>query len=863
MSNVETPLMKQYNSIKAKHPDAILLFRVGDFYETFSDDALKASKVLGIVCTFRNNGNVPVELAGFPYHALDNYLPKLVRAGYRVAICEQLEDPKMTKTIVKRGVTEMVTPGVTVNDKILQHKNNNYLCAIHFDKKNAGIAFIDVSTGEFICSEGDLNYIEKLVQNFQPKEVLFSKKNQKIYTEFFGNNYHTFALDDWNFDFEYNYEKLKNHFQTNTLKGFGIEELKMAQIASGACLHYISSTELLNLQHIQSIQKIEDENIVWLDRFTIRNLELLHSLQPEGVSLLEVLDKTLTPMGSRMLQRWIVMPLKPIHLIRERLNAVDYFYKSEAIHKIELQLKRTGDIERLVSKIPLMKINPRELLQLSLALQTINPIKKVLESSDDEALQKLNAHLQPLDFVCKKIEETIEDNAPVLLQKGQVIRSGVNTDLDELRNIITNGKDYIVAIQNREIENTGISSLKIGFNNVFGYYLEVRNTHKEKVPENWIRKQTLTGAERYITPELKSLEEKMLSAEEKISNLENKIYTELVQSLIEYIEAIQRNAKALANIDCIQSLANVAKQNKYVKPAVDDSLCIDIKNGRHPVIEKALPLGETYVANDVMLDNELQQIIILTGPNMSGKSALLRQTALIVLMAQIGSFVPAETANIGWVDKIFTRVGASDSLSSGESTFMVEMNETASIINNITERSLILLDEIGRGTSTYDGISIAWSLTEYLHNNAKAHPKTFFATHYHELNELSEKFSRIKNYHIATHETKEKVIFLRKMLPGGSEHSFGIHVAKMAGMPKEIIQKAEFVLNELEKQRGNSEEIKQSLKKVPKSDYQLSIFNLDDPKLLQIKEMLSDIDINTLTPVEALIKLNEIKRLSE
>lgn len=861
-ANTETPLMKQYNAIKAKHPDAILLFRVGDFYETFGEDAVKTAAVLGIVCTNRNNGTARSELAGFPYHALDTYLPKLVRYGYRVAICEQLEDPKMTKTIVKRGVTEMVTPGVTVNDKILQHKNNNYLCAIHFDKAGVGLAFVEVSTGEFLCAEGNTAYIEKLVQNFSPSEIVYSKKNQKQYLELFGNKFHTYAMDDWAFTHDAAYNKLLQHFKTPTLKGFGVDTLLLAQVSAGACLQYIASTELNNLQHIRNIQRIDDENTVWLDRFTIRNLELVDGIHPDSVSLLQVIDKTITPMASRMLRRWVIAPLKKIEHIEQRLSAVAFLVsEKEKAHAIQKQLQTIGDLERLVSKIPLLKISPREVLYLARALKAVLPIQTVLKNSNNEALFRLQSKLCNLDFLIDKIEKHIADDAPALLQKGNVIKSNIHPDLDELRHIITNGKDLIIEIQTRETERTGISSLKIGFNNVFGYYLEVRNTHKEKVPTDWIRKQTLTGAERYITPELKTLEEKILSAEDKIQSLEEKIYTELILSFIEYIEPIQTNARIIATIDCLLSFASASAEYNYAKPTIDDSEIIDIRNGRHAVIERSLPLGEQYVANDVMLDNTTQQIIILTGPNMSGKSALLRQTALIVLLAQIGCFVPAESANIGVVDKIFTRVGASDNLASGESTFMVEMNETANIVNNISSRSLILLDEIGRGTSTYDGISIAWSLVEYLHNNPIAKPKVLFATHYHELNELANKFDRIKNYHIATLETENKVIFLRKLTQGGSEHSFGIHVAKMAGMPEPIIQKAEMVLHELESQRSSQSDVKNNLKKIPKSDYQLSIFNLDDPALLKIKEMIQKLEINTLTPVEALMKLNEIKNL--
>lgn len=858
----ETPLMGQFNKIKQKYPDALLLFRVGDFYETFGEDAIKASKVLGIVLTNRANGSSKIELAGFPYHAVDTYLPKLVKAGHRVAICEQLEDPKLTKNIVKRGVTELVTPGVAINDKILDHNVNNYLASVYFTKKGeAGIAFLDVSTGEFLVAEGSINYIDKLIQSFQPKEVIFSKNNQKLFKEHFGQNFYTFALDDWIYNFDFADELLTKHFETQTLKGFGIDEMHLAKMAAGAVLHYLTTTEHNQNDHIRTIQRIMSDDYVWIDRFTLRNLELLHSPHEGGISLLNVIDSTLTSMGGRMLRNWIALPLKKLSNINARQAIVEYFVLNNAIHNdVKIHLKGINDLERLASKIAVKKINPKEVMQLKYSLDNIIPIKALAKTIDHKGFQKLISAIDLCEELHHRIATEIQPNAPMLLSKGNVIAEGVSNELDELRDISTKGKDYLAAMQAKEIEETGISSLKIAYNNVFGYYLEVRNSHKDKVPEDWIRKQTLVNAERYITPELKEYEQKIMGAEEKIAVLEAQLYDNLLEAIKAYIPALQRNAKIIAQIDCLQSFATNALKNNYRKPILNDSLVLDITDGRHPVIEQQLPPGEAYVPNNVYLDNIEQQIIVITGPNMAGKSALLRQTALIVLMAQIGSFVPAQKAEIGIIDKIFTRVGASDNISQGESTFMVEMIETATIMNNVSDRSLILLDEIGRGTSTYDGISIAWSLVEFLHNNPMGKAKTLFATHYHELNELAAKHERIQNFHVSTKESGNKVIFLRKLVKGGTKHSFGIHVAQMAGMPKSIVERAKEVLAELE-EKHIGEDTGKKLKQLPKKDYQLSIFEMDDPKWEAVKDYLNAVDIPITTPVEALLKLQELKKM--
>ncbi|MBI5218595.1 MAG: DNA mismatch repair protein MutS [Bacteroidia bacterium] len=862
---VNTPLMKQYRSIKAKHPDAILLFRVGDFYETFSEDAVKASEILGIVLTKRANGAASfIELAGFPYHALDTYLPKLVRAGQRVAICEQLEDPKMTKTIVKRGVTELVTPGVSLNDNVLEHKENNFLASIHIDKKIAGVSFLDISTGEFYISEGTFDSIEKLIQNFQPKEVLYERSKQNLFEEIFGKKFYTFPLEDWVFTEETANERLLKHFETTSLKGFGVQNLNYGIIAAGAILNYLDLTEHDKLQHITKISRIEEDRYVWLDKFTVRNLELFHSIHEGAKTLIEVVDKSISPMGSRLMKRWISLPLKDIQPIRERLNVVEFFtHNPEFKSEIETCIKQIGDMERIISKVAMARVTPREVLQLKIALGAISPIREKCLSSDNTTLKKYGEQLNPCQSVKERIEKELKADPPNQINKGGVMAEGVSSELDELRNIAFSGKDYLLKIQQREIERTGIPSLKVSFNNVFGYYFEVRNTHKDKVPGDWIRKQTLVSAERYINPELKEYEEKILGAEEKILALEQKLFNELVFSIADYIEPIQLNASLIARLDCLLSFATIALQNNYSRPEINDSLIIDIKQGRHPVIEKMLPIGESYIANDVFLDHENQQIIIITGPNMAGKSALLRQTALIVLLAQTGSFIPAESASIGVVDKIFTRVGASDNISLGESTFMVEMNEAASILNNISPRSLILLDELGRGTSTYDGISIAWAIAEYIHEHPSAKAKTLFATHYHELNEMENSFSRIKNYNVSVKDINNKIIFLRKLVKGGSEHSFGIHVAKMAGMPKSVVGRANEILGELEQSHQ-----KKTLTK-PVADlashregYQLSFFQLEDPVLKQIRDEIKKLDVNTLTPIDALNKLNEIKKIA-
>ncbi len=854
-----TPLMKQYNTIKTKYPDALLLFRVGDFYETFGEDAVRASKILGIILTHRNNGGDRTELAGFPHHSLNTYLPKLVKAGERVAICDQLEDPKMTKTIVKRGVTELVTPGVAMNDDILNAKTNNFLCAVHFGRKLLGVSFVDISTGEFLTSEGTEEQIDKLLQNFAPNEVLVSKKHKNEFLDVFGKQFHTFYMEDWVYQNDYAQETLTNHFNTSTLKGFGVDHLGHGIIASGVVLHYLSETQHRQLQHINSLKRIAEEEHIWMDRFTIKNLELYHSTNQNAVTLLSIIDKTLSPMGGRMLKRWLALPLKNTEKISRRHQVVSYLHgHDDTLLKIQQRIKQMGDLERLISKVATGKVNPKEIVQLKNSLEAIIPIKQLTAQSDDESLQLISDQLHACDMLRSKIKEMINEEAPVHIPKGKTIADGYSDELDELRGLAFSGKDYLDKMLARESERTGITSLKIASNNVFGYYIEVRNTHKDKVPEEWIRKQTLVNAERYITEELKEYEAKILGAEERILNLEQQLFSQLVVWAQEYITPVQNNAQQIAQLDCLCGFAQLAKENNYSKPEINDSTEINIKNGRHPVIEKQLPLGEAYIANDVILNRDEQQIIMITGPNMSGKSAILRQTALILLLAQMGSFVPAEAAEIGYVDKIFTRVGASDNISMGESTFMVEMNETASILNNLSERSLVLLDEIGRGTSTYDGISIAWAISEYLHEHP-ARAKTLFATHYHELNEMAATFERIKNYNVSVKELKDNVLFLRKLTEGGSEHSFGIHVAKMAGMPSQVIHKANKILKKLEKSHS-SEELTDKLQSA-QDEMQLSFFNLDDPLLEQIKEEITYLDINTLTPVEALMKLNEIKRL--
>ncbi len=859
----ETPLMQQYNAIKAKHPGALLLFRVGDFYETFGEDAVKASGILGIVLTKRANGAAThIELAGFPHHSLDTYLPKLVRAGQRVAICDQLEDPKTTKSIVKRGVTELVTPGVSYSDNILQQKSNNYLASIYFQKNSIGISFLDISTGEFLLAQGTAEYIDKLLQGFKPSEVIFQKSRFRDFTESFGDRFYTYSLDEWIFAGDYAQEALLKHFDVPSLKGFGIERLNLGIIAAGVILHYLNETEHRNLQHISSISRIEEDRYMWLDRFTIRNLELVGSSNDNAKSLVDVLDQTCSPMGARMLRRWIVMPLKEKKPIEHRLEIVEYLLIHEELRDVLVhEIKQIGDLERLISKVGLQKANPRELNQLKRALHAIEKIKSAGAEEKNSALNLIADQLNGCVLMREKIERQLCAEPPVLISKGGVIADGVDDELDRLRKIAFGGKGYLLEIQKREAEATGIPSLKIAFNNVFGYYLEVTHTHKDKVPTDWLRKQTLVNAERYITPELKEYEEQILGAEEKILALETRLYNGLVFDLIEYIKPIQLNAQVIAQLDVLLCFSILALKNYYVRPKIDESNVLDIKGGRHPVIEKNLPIGEEYITNDVYLDSETQQIIIITGPNMAGKSALLRQTGLIVLMAQMGCFVPAKEATIGLVDKIFTRVGASDNITSGESTFMVEMNETASILNNISDKSLVLLDEIGRGTSTYDGISIAWAIAEYLHVHPTAKAKTLFATHYHELNELTNSFPRIKNYNVSVREVGNKVIFLRKLVPGGSEHSFGIHVAKMAGMPVKLVSRATEILKRLEQERTGGEDIKDSLKKVQKQAYQLQMFSIDDPVLVKIRDMLNNLDVNTLTPVEALMKLDEIQRV--
>jgi len=853
--------MKQYNTIKGKYPDAMLLFRVGDFYETFGEDAVKASQVLGIVLTKRGAGSeTETALAGFPHHSLNTYLPKLVMAGMRVAICDQLEDPKMTKTIVKRGVTELVTPGVALNDEVLQSKTNNFLAAVHFGKKQIGISFLDISTGEFLVAEGNDEYIDKLLQNFNPSEILVQKQYKSKFKELFGERYYSFYLDDWIFQQDYANESLTNHFKIKSLKGFGIDDLQHGIISAGAILYYLSETQHNELKHISAIHRIEEDHFVWMDRFTIRNLELYIANSPEAVTLLDIIDRTISPMGGRLLKRWLALPLKNLKQIQKRHEIVKYLIDNDTFYdEVTYQIKQISDIERLISKVATAKINPREVVLLKDSLKAILPIKEASQKSDNKALQSLGKQLHNCTELIEKIAKTLNDDAPVHLNKGNAIAQDVHTELDELRAISISGKDYLNNMLARETERTGISSLKIAFNNVFGYYIEVRNTHKDKVPEEWIRKQTLVNAERYITEELKEYETKILGAEEKISKLEQQLFSELLHFMLTYIQQVQQNAQQVAKLDCLCSFARTAKDNNYVRPQLDESTELEIKNGRHPVIEKQLPIGEEYVANDVVLNRNQQQIIMITGPNMSGKSAILRQTALIVLLAQMGSYIPAQNARIGIVDKIFTRVGASDNISMGESTFMVEMNETANILHNISERSLVLLDEIGRGTSTYDGISIAWAIAEYLHEHP-AKPKTLFATHYHELNDMAETFERIKNFTVSIKELKDTIIFLRKLIPGGSQHSFGIHVAKLAGMPTSVIHRANKMLKKLEQSHA-TDEIKDKLKSAIDEDVQLSFFKLDDPLLEDIKEEILAVNIDTLTPIEALMKLNEIKRM--
>lgn len=856
--------MKQYNTIKAKYPDALLLFRVGDFYETFGEDAVRAAGILNITLTARNNGGDQTELAGFPHHALNTYLPKLVIAGCRVAICDQLEDPKQTKTIVKRGVTELVTPGVALNDDILQSKSNNFLAAVHFggSKENDmfGVAFLDVSTGEYLTAQGSAEYVDKLLQNFSPSEILFSKQKRKLFSETFGDNFHVFHLEDWVFQTDYATETLTKHFDTATLKGFGVDHLPEGIIASGAILHYLGETRHDKLQHITRISRIAEDEYVWMDRFTIRNLELYHSTAENAVTLLNVIDQTISPMGGRLLKRWMALPLKNIEKIRQRHEVVSYLLEDQdGLEKIRTQIKRIGDLERLISKVATGKINPREVVQLKNSLEAVIPVKALSEKAKNESLNTIGATLEDCEELRDRIKETLFEEAPVNLQKGNAIATGFHEELDELRSIASGGKEYLDTMLERESQRTGIPSLKIASNNVFGYYIEVRNTHKDKVPEDWVRKQTLVSAERYITEELKEYEAKILGAEEKIAQLEHTLFLELVEWMLAFIGKVQKTAHGIAQLDCLCSFAVHARESKYTRPLLDDSFDLDIKEGRHPVIEKQLPPDSPFIANDVFLDRENQQMIMITGPNMSGKSAILRQTALIVLLAQMGSFVPAGAVRMGCVDKIFTRVGASDNISMGESTFMVEMNETASILNNISERSLVLLDEIGRGTSTYDGISIAWAISEYLHEHP-SRAKTLFATHYHELNEMTETFARIKNYNVSVKELKDNVLFLRKLVPGGSHHSFGIHVAKMAGMPQAVLHRANKILKRLEKSHS-SEELTDEMKALGKEEMQLSFFQLDDPLLEEIREEILDIDIDTLTPVEALMKLNEIKRM--
>ena len=862
---VLTPMMKQFLDLKAKHPDAVMLFRCGDFYETYSTDAIVAAEILGITLTKRANGKgKTIEMAGFPHHALDTYLPKLVRAGKRVAICDQLEDPKMTKKLVKRGITELVTPGVSINENILNYKENNFLAAVHFGKASCGVAFLDISTGEFLTAEGPFDYIDKLLNNFGPKEILFERGKRLMFEGNFGSKFFTFELDDWVFTETTAREKLLKHFETKNLKGFGVEHLKNGIIASGAILQYLTMTQHTQIGHITSLARIEEDKYVRLDKFTVRSLELIGSMNDGGSSLLNVIDRTISPMGARLLKRWIVFPLKDEKPINERLNVVEYFFRQPDFKElIEEQLHLVGDLERIISKVAVGRVSPREVVQLKVALQAIEPIKQACLEADNASLNRIGERLNLCVSIRDRIAREINNDPPLLINKGGVIKDGVNADLDELRRISYSGKDYLLQIQQRESEETGIPSLKVAYNNVFGYYIEVRNVHKDKVPKEWIRKQTLVNAERYITQELKEYEEKILGAEDKILVLETQLYTNLVQALTEFIPQIQVNANQIARLDCLLSFANVARENNYIRPVIEDNDVLDIRQGRHPVIEKQLPIGEKYIANNVMLDSSTQQIIIITGPNMAGKSALLRQTALITLLAQIGSFVPAESAHIGLVDKIFTRVGASDNISVGESTFMVEMNEAADILNNVSSRSLVLFDELGRGTSTYDGISIAWAIVEYIHEHPKAKARTLFATHYHELNEMEKSFKRIKNYNVSVKEVDNKVIFLRKLERGGSEHSFGIHVAKMAGMPKSIVKRANEILKQLESDNRQQGIAGKPLAEVSENrgGMQLSFFQLDDPILCQIRDEILNLDVNNLTPIEALNKLNDIKKI--
>ena len=862
---VLTPMMKQFLDLKAKHPDAVMLFRCGDFYETYSTDDIVASEILGITLTKRANGKgKTIEMAGFPHHALDTYLPKLIRAGKRVAICDQLEDPKLTKKLVKRGITELVTPGVSINDNVLNYKENNFLAAVHFGKASCGVAFLDISTGEFLTAEGPFDYVDKLLNNFGPKEILFERGKRLMFEGNFGSKFFTFELDDWVFTESTAREKLLKHFETKNLKGFGVEHLKNGIIASGAILQYLTMTQHTQIGHITSLARIEEDKYVRLDKFTVRSLELIGSMNDGGSSLLNVIDRTISPMGARLLKRWMVFPLKDEKPINDRLNVVEYFFRQPDFKElIEEQLHLIGDLERIISKVAVGRVSPREVVQLKVALQAIEPIKQACLEADNASLNRIGEQLNLCISIRDRIAKEINNDPPLLINKGGVIKDGVNEELDELRRISYSGKDYLLQIQQRESEQTGIPSLKVAYNNVFGYYIEVRNIHKDKVPQEWIRKQTLVNAERYITQELKVYEEKILGAEDKILVLETQLYTDLVQALTEFIPQIQINANQIARLDCLLSFANVARENNYIRPVIEDNDVLDIRQGRHPVIEKQLPIGEKYIANDVMLDSTTQQIIIITGPNMAGKSALLRQTALITLLAQIGSFVPAESAHIGLVDKIFTRVGASDNISVGESTFMVEMNEAADILNNVSSRSLVLFDELGRGTSTYDGISIAWAIVEYIHEHPKAKARTLFATHYHELNEMEKSFKRIKNYNVSVKEVDNKVIFLRKLERGGSEHSFGIHVAKMAGMPKSIVKRANTILKQLESDNRQQGISGKPLTEVSenRSGMQLSFFQLDDPILCQIRDEILNLDVNNLTPIEALNKLNDIKKI--
>lgn len=870
-SKKQTPLMQQYNGIKQQHPDAILLFRVGDFYETFGQDAIAVAQALGIVLTKRNNGGSKIELAGFPYHSLDMYLPRLVKAGFRVAICEQLEKPSKEKKIVARGVTEMVTPGIATDDKLLEYQSNNYLCAVYFDSTDRiGVAFLDLSTGEFLVSEGSKMYMDKLLQSFGPSEIIFSRKDKQKFADIFGDRYYTYPLDEWIFTEDFTTEKLNGHFETNSLKGFGIEEMHIAKIAAGSIFHYLATTENKNLLHITGISRIPLDRYMWLDKFTIRNLELIYSPHERGVPLLQILNKTVSPMGARLMKKWVVLPLKDLVDIEARHNKVDYFMRSDdACQKLINNIQQVGDIERIIAKVPMLKINPREVVQLSESLRIVGEIKAQLNEMDEAGLKEFAKRLDECPKLRQKIGETLVAEPPNNLSKGGVVAEGANEDLDEYRRLVHDAKSILKKVQLEEAEKTGIDNLKIGFNSVFGYYLEVTNKYKDKglVPDHWVRKQTLTNAERYITEELKTLEAKILGAEEKISLLEEEVYQNLVLFVSDFISQIQKDAYVVARLDCLTTFAAIAKRNNYSRPTLDDSLIIDIKAGRHPVIEHHLPLGESYVPNDILLDNDTTQIMMITGPNMAGKSALLRQVAIISIMAQMGSFVPAASARLGIIDKVFTRVGATDNISSGESTFMVEMNETASIMNNISERSLILMDEIGRGTSTYDGISIAWALAEYLHTNQIASPKTLFATHYHELNELSNSFERIKNYNIATKEVGQKVIFLRKLQPGGSNHSFGIYVAKLAGMPTSIITRANEILSHLETKSIDKQDqkvnIKEAVQNIPAAPMQLSIFDQTDETATAIKSAINDMNINDMTPVQCMLKLNELKGLIE